>query len=106
MSEKIDTLELISQIRLRGIRPSQIFTRDEFEKDPDFSKVIKAEVDYQLWLKDQETNKKEEKLKEENELIPGYEEEKKGKKKEEENELIPDSDNDLKNENGNELIPE
>jgi len=115
MSEKIETSELIYEVRARKIQPSQIFTRSELQEDPDFSKVIKAEVDYQLWKRDQEaeeeTNqqldeeiKKEEKLKEENELIPGYEEKK--KKDQEENELIPSSDNNAEDENENELIPE
>jgi len=115
--EKLDTSELISQIRLRGIKPSQIFSKDELQEDSGFAKVIQAEVDYQLWLKDKEVEElneqmskeieQEEKLKSENDMIPGPGEEEKGKKKEEENELIPDVENeDSENSKNNPFIPD
>ena len=93
--EKLDTSELISQIRLRGIKPSQIFTKSELQEDPGFNKVIQAEVDYQLWLKDKEVeelnsemNKEiEQEEKEKDEFIPGGEETE-GK---DDNDFIPDT---------------
>jgi len=46
MTEKIKLSDLIYEVRSRKLQPSQIFTRDEFEKDPEFGKIIKNEADY------------------------------------------------------------
>ncbi len=108
--KKIDISELIFQVRARKLQPSQIFSKDELEKDPEFGKIIKSEVDYESWKAEKELKeeqkkiKKEKKLKNENELIPGIEEEKKKKKDQDENELIPDSDNE--DSEDNDLIPD
>lgn len=119
--EELDNGELISMIRLRGLKPSQVFKTDEIMEDPRFKKAIEAEVDYKLWSRDQDAEeklnkqmdeeiKREEKLKEENELIPGgpyYEinHKEKGKKKEDDNPLIPD-DSDEGEKSDNDLIPD
>jgi len=113
-NEEIKDADLISMVRMRGLRPSQIFKGDELKEDPDFSKIIKAEVDYQIWLENkkieeeiEQYEKKEikeyEEMERENELIPSdpdYEINDKGKKETEEQEekkkdsgeddLIPD----------------
>lgn len=121
LKEQDDIGELISQIRLRGLKPSQVFKADEIKEDPDFKKMIQGEVDYELWLRDQKAEEElnqemdketeEAKLKEkENELLPGSpekltEEEKQRRKEIADNELIPDDD--YKGEKGdNELIPD
>jgi len=121
--KEFDDGELISQVRLRGLRPSQLFKADELKEDPDFSKIIKAEVDYQLWLEnkkiEEEIKKYEkeeiEKMEKENELIPGpqpKESEKKEEQKKEsdDNELIPDinddSDSSTEDDNSSDLIPD
>jgi len=113
--------ELISMLRLRGIKPSQIFKAEEVLEDDDFKKKFETEIDYRIWLKqeqiEEEDNKdlqrqvEEEKLEsKENELIPGSEnelsEEEKKRQKENENELIPDVDSEGDSNNSNDLIPE
>jgi len=102
--EELDNGTLISQVRLKGLRPSQIFSKHELLEDEEFKKAVEAEVDYKLWLESKEIEqyeKKEieeyEKMNSENELIPGpqpKESEKKEEQKKEsdDNELIPDVD--------------
>jgi len=109
MEEKeLDNGKLISMVRMRGLKPSQVFKTDEIMDDPEFKKAIKSEVDYQRWLESQKIEeeiekyeKKEieeyEKMEKENELIPGpkpegTEKKEKHKKELDDNELIPDVD--------------
>ena len=83
MTEKIKLSDLIYEVRARKLQPSQIFTRDEFEKDPEFGKIIKNEADYEIWKRDQEAEEElneqmskeiEAAEKEKDEFIPGGEE--------------------------------
>jgi len=97
MAMEKDIGELISQVRLRGLKPSQVFKADEIKEDPDFKKMIQAEVDYQTWLRQEQLED------EDNKDIQKEIEEDKLKSKE--NELIPDSiSNDPSDDN--DLVPD
>jgi len=129
-NEKLSDGELISQVRLRGLKPSQVFRVENLVEDEDVRKKMDAEVDYKLWLRDKESEeelKKMDKEIEENELkdennpfIPGPDPEDKPKEKKEEkkkksenedtNPFIPDLEGDSDDDSGegeeNPFIPD
>jgi len=120
--DELKDAELISMLRLRGIKPSQIFKAEEIFEDENFHKKIQTEVDYKLWLRDQEADEElnkemEEKiLKEkenENEFIPGDSPQKDKEKKKEDKKkpdpddsMIPDVDDKGEPGNSDDMIPD
>lgn len=84
--EKLDDGELISMVRMRGLKPSQVYKTDEIMGDEGFKAAIQNEVDYRIWKENQELNEELEKEveQEEKRQIKEYE------KMNSENELIPD----------------